>query len=45
MADGTALLAKLAGAMPVADRVEVALTPGELHVFDRTTGRRIGGRG
>jgi sn-glycerol 3-phosphate transport system ATP-binding protein len=41
MADGTALLAKLPGAAPVAERVEVALTPSELHVFDATNGRRI----
>ena len=41
MADGTPLLAKLPGAMPVAERVEVALTPGELHLFDRATGRRL----
>ena len=45
MADGTALLAKLPGAMPVADRVEVALTAGELHLFDRATGRRMGETG
>jgi sn-glycerol 3-phosphate transport system ATP-binding protein len=41
MADGTALLAKLPGAAPVAERVEVALTPSELHMFDATSGRRI----
>ena len=43
MADGTALLAKLPGAMPVADRIAVALTPGELHFFDRGSGRRLEG--
>jgi len=43
MPDGTPLLAKLPGAMPVPDRVEVAITPGELHLFDRETGRRLDG--
>ena len=43
MADGTPLLAKLPGAMPVADTVSVALTPGELHLFDRGTGKRLAG--
>jgi len=42
MADGTALLAKLSGAAPVGERVEVGLTPGELHVFDAASGRRFG---
>jgi sn-glycerol 3-phosphate transport system ATP-binding protein len=41
MADGTPLLAKLPGAMPVADQVSVALAPGELHLFDRASGRRL----
>ena len=43
MADGTPLLAKLPGAMPVADQVAVALAPGELHLFDRASGRRLEG--
>ena len=43
MADGTALLAKLPGAVPVPDHVSVALTPGELHLFDRESGRRLHG--
>jgi sn-glycerol 3-phosphate transport system ATP-binding protein len=41
MADGTALLAKLPGAAPVAERVEVALAPSELHLFDAASGRRM----
>jgi len=43
MADGTPLLAKLPGAMPVADQVAVALAPGELHLFDRASGQRLEG--
>ncbi len=41
MADGTALLAKLPGAAPVADAVSVALDPAALHIFDRGSGVRI----
>ena len=41
MADGTALLCKLQGAAPVADRVAIALDPASLHVFDAATGVRI----
>jgi len=41
MADGTALLAKLAGAAAVSDMISVALDPAELHVFDRSSGVRI----
>ena len=43
MADGTALVAKLPGALPVADAVSVALTPEHLHLFDRGTGKRLDG--
>ena len=43
MADGTALVAKLPGALPVAERIEVGLQPAELHLFDRGSGRRLAG--
>ena len=42
MADGTALLCKLPGAVPVAERVEVGFDPGSLHLFDAESGVRIG---
>ena len=41
LADGTALTAKLPGAAPVGERVEVALPPEHLHVFDARTGARL----
>ncbi len=41
MADGTALLVKLPGAMPVADRIEVGWEFGMEHRFDAATGLRI----
>ena len=41
MADGTAMLCKLQGAVAVAERVEVGLDPGALHLFDAATGVRI----
>ena len=41
MADGTALMAKLPGAAPVAEHVAVALDPAALHVFDAASGARI----
>ncbi len=43
LADGTPLLAKLPGALPVADQVAVTLAPGELHLFDRASGWRLDG--
>jgi len=41
MDDGTALLAKLPGAAPVAERIEVTLAQSELHLFDAIRGRRL----
>ncbi|MBC7799879.1 MAG: TOBE domain-containing protein, partial [Gemmatimonadaceae bacterium] len=41
MADGAAILAKLPGAAPVADRVKLAFAPEGLHLFDASTGRRL----
>ena len=41
MADGTALLCKLPGAVPVADRITVAADPAALHLFDAGTGERV----
>ena len=41
MADGTALLAKLPGAAPVGERVEVALAPDAVHLFDAASGKRL----
>jgi sn-glycerol 3-phosphate transport system ATP-binding protein len=37
-----ALVVKLAGPFPAADRMAVWPKPDQLHVFDRVTGRRIG---
>jgi len=42
MTDGTALLAKLPGAVPVSDQVVVTFDPAALHVFDRANGARLG---
>ena len=41
LADGTALLVKQAGALPVGDHLQVAFPPDALHLFDGQTGRRI----
>ncbi|MGI4950434.1 MAG: ABC transporter ATP-binding protein [Janthinobacterium lividum] len=41
MADGTALLCKLPGAVAVADAIEVGFDADAGHVFDATTGRRL----
>ena len=41
MADGTALLCKLPGAVPVAERVEVGFDAGALHLFDAVSGVRL----
>ena len=40
-ADGTALLVKLPGAVPVADRIEVGFDSDALHLFDAGTGTRL----
>ena len=42
MADGTALLVKLQGAVPVADRITVGFDAACLHLFDAASGIRIG---
>ncbi len=42
MADGTAVLCKLAGAANVAEQVEVGFEPGALHLFEAASGVRIG---
>ena len=41
MADGTSLLCKLAGAVPVTERITVAADPATLHLFEAGTGLRI----
>ena len=41
MADGTALLCKLPGAVEVAERLDVAFDPAALHLFDAVSGVRI----
>ena len=41
MADGSALLAKLPGAAPVAESVTVTFDPAVLHLFDAATGKRL----
>ncbi len=43
LGDGTALLVKQPGAMPVGETLTVTLPPQELHVFDAATGRRLEG--
>ena len=43
MADGTPLLAKLQGAVPVSDTLDVMLDPAALHLFDAATGVRLAG--
>ena len=42
MADGTALLAKLPGAMAVGERAEFGFGGADLHLFDAASGRRMG---
>ena len=41
LADGTPLLVKQAGALPVGETLAVWLPPEHLHVFDATDGRRL----
>ena len=43
LADGTPLLVKQPGAMPVGERLTVALPPQDLHVFDAASGQRLDG--
>jgi len=39
--DGTPLAVKLAGALPIADRLTVAPVPEHIHVFDAASGKRL----
>jgi sn-glycerol 3-phosphate transport system ATP-binding protein len=41
MTDGTPLLCKLPGAVPVPERVEVGFEEAALHLFDAATGQRL----
>jgi sn-glycerol 3-phosphate transport system ATP-binding protein len=40
--DGTPLMVKQSGAMPVGETLYVALPPAALHVFDAADGKRLG---
>jgi len=41
MADGTALMVKLQGAVPVAERIAVGFAGAAVHLFDASTGARL----
>jgi sn-glycerol 3-phosphate transport system ATP-binding protein len=42
LADGTPLMVKQSGALPVGEMLHVALPPAALHLFDAKTGQRLG---
>jgi sn-glycerol 3-phosphate transport system ATP-binding protein len=42
LADGTPLMVKQPGALPVGELLHVALPPAALHLFDAKTGQRLG---
>jgi sn-glycerol 3-phosphate transport system ATP-binding protein len=45
LADGTPLLVKLDGAVPIGEQLRVGLPPAALHLFDSGTGKRLDAMG